>query len=78
MNEHTGIIVCPNCKMLWQSDQWACSYCGSTEPPPAIKAPGPAWVWWLAAGVVLLAIAIDASYGGHGLRFVRNWTNRNG
>jgi len=73
MNDDLGFLKCPKCKSLWHDEQLACSYCGSFERPAALQAPGPTWMWWLIAGVVLIAVAIDQSHGGHGWRAIQGW-----
>lgn len=72
MNEDTGFVVCPNCKMPW-SGGYACAYCYSTEKPPAYRVAGPGWAWALAAAVIFLIWAIDYTYGGHGWQLIKGW-----
>jgi hypothetical protein len=73
VNEHVGFVVCPKCDLPWQDGQWACPYCHSSEPPAAVKAAGPAWMWWLLGAIALVAAGIDHAYGGHGLRTLQKW-----
>ncbi len=72
MNENTGFVCCPACKMPWDTEQWCCSYCGGTETPAALRMAGPAWAWQMAGAALLLAVAADLSFGGHVIRFLRS------
>ena len=73
MNEKTGFLTCPKCKMPWDSEQWCCGTCGGTERPKALRAPGPTWAWLLIASVLLLGAAVDLSLGGHVLQLVQGY-----
>lgn len=63
MNEHVGLILCPQCKGPWDDGQIGCAYCGNTTPPEACRAYAP-WAWYVLGIVLIFVWLIDRRFGG--------------